>query len=79
MGRQRDRQVPSERRTRTCKPPCLPDISFLKSNLYDEINYRRSEKLTKKMLAAGLITPDECDKILAEIRKIFVPILADIW
>ena len=46
--------------------------------LYDEINYRRSEKLTKKMLAAGLITPDECDKILAEIRKIFVPILADI-
>ena len=47
--------------------------------LYDEINYRRSEKLTKKMLAVGLITPDECDKILAEIRKIFVPILADIW
>ena len=47
--------------------------------LYDEINYQRSEKLTKKMLAAGLITPDECDKILAEIRKIFVPILADIW
>ena len=47
--------------------------------LYDELNYRRSENLTKKMLAAGLITPDECDKILAEIRKIFVPILADIW
>lgn len=47
--------------------------------LYDEINYRRSEKLTKTMLAAGLITPDECDKILAEIRKIFVPILAEIW
>ena len=47
--------------------------------LYDEINYRRSEKLIKKMLATGLITPDECDKILAEIRKIFVPILADIW
>lgn len=47
--------------------------------LYDELNYRRSEKLTKKMLAAGLITPDECDKILAEIRKIFVPILAEIW
>ena len=46
--------------------------------LYDEINYRRSEKLTKKMLAAGLITPDECDKILAEIRKIFVPLLAEI-
>ena len=47
--------------------------------LYDEINYRRSEKMTKRMLAAGLISPDECDKILAEIRKIFVPILADIW
>lgn len=52
---------------------------FTEKQLYDEINYRRSEKLTKKMLAAGLITPDECDKILAEIRKIFVPILAEIW
>lgn len=47
--------------------------------LYDEINYRRSEKLTKKMLETGLITTEEYDKILAEIRKIFVPILVDIW
>ena len=46
--------------------------------LYDEINYHRAEILTKKMLASGLITSDESDKILAEIRKIFVPILADI-
>ena len=45
---------------------------------YDEINYHRAEKLTKKMLEKGLITADECDKILAESRKIFVPYLAEI-
>ena len=45
---------------------------------YDEINYYRAEKLTKKMLDAGLITPDEHDKILEEARKIFVPILAEL-
>ena len=38
----------------------------------------RPEKLTKKMLDAGLITPDEHDKILEEARKIFVPILAEL-
>ena len=46
--------------------------------LYDEIYYYRAEKLTKKMLDAGLITPDEHDKILEEARKIFVPILAEL-
>ena len=46
--------------------------------LYDEINYHRADKLTKKMLDKGLITADECDKILAETRKIFVPYLAEI-
>ena len=46
--------------------------------LYDEINYYRAEKLTKKMLDAGLITPDEHDKILEEARKIFVPILVEL-
>lgn len=46
--------------------------------LYDEINYHRAEKLTKKMLEKGLITSDECDKILAEARKIFVPIMAEL-
>ena len=60
----------------TSVPACY---QLSEKQLYDELNSRRSEKLTKKMLAAGLITPDECDKILAEIRKIFVPILADIW
>lgn len=45
---------------------------------YDEINYHRAEKLTQKMLEAGLITPDESDRILAEARKIFVPIFAEI-
>ena len=46
--------------------------------IYDEINYYRAEKLTKKMLGDGLITADEYDRILAEIRKIFVPYLAEI-
>ena len=45
---------------------------------YDEINYHRAEKLTKKMLDKGLITADEYDRILAEARKIFVPYLAEI-
>ena len=45
---------------------------------YDEINYYRAEKLTKKMLDAGLISLDEHDKILEEARKIFVPILAEL-
>ncbi len=44
----------------------------------DEINYRRAEKLTKKMLDKGLITSDEYDRMMAEICKIFVPILAEI-
>ena len=45
---------------------------------YDEINYHRAEKLTKKMLDAGLITSEEHDRILAEARKIFVPFLAEL-
>ena len=45
---------------------------------YDEINYHRAEKLTKKMLENGLITSDEHDRILAEARKIFVPFLAEL-
>ena len=46
--------------------------------MYDEINYHRAEKLTKKMLDAGLITSVEYDKIISEVRKIFVPYLIDI-
>ena len=45
---------------------------------YDEINYHRAEKLTKKMLDKGLITSEEHDRILAEARKIFVPFLAEL-
>ena len=46
--------------------------------LFDEINYYRAVGLAKKMLEKGLITREECDKILAESRKIFVPVLADL-
>ena len=46
--------------------------------MYDEINYHRSEKMAKKMLDKGLITADEYDRILAECRKIFVPFLSEL-
>lgn len=46
--------------------------------LYDEVNYHRAMKLTKKMMDRGLITSEECDNILAEARKIFVPIMAEL-
>mgnify|MGYP006988894347 CR=1 FL=1 len=44
----------------------------------NEINYHRAKQMAKKMQDAGLITSDECDRILAESRKIFVPFLAEI-
>ena len=46
--------------------------------MYDEINYHRSDKIAQKMLDKGLITTDEYDRILAECRKIFVPFLAEL-
>ena len=59
--------------------PAVPKAHQLsEKQLYDEINYHRAERLSKKMLEKGLITADECDKILAETRKIFVPYLAEI-
>ena len=59
--------------------PAMPKAHQLtEKQFYDEINYYRAEKLTKKMLDAGIITPDEHDKILEEARKIFVPILAEL-
>ena len=59
------------------------ETAYAKSRLteqqfYDEINYHRAEKMTKKMLDKGLITSDEHDRILAEARKIFVPFLAEL-
>ena len=84
MGWQRDRQVPSEGRTRICKITSPAEVKapaahrLTDKQLYDEINYHRAEKLTKKMLEKGLITADEYDRILAETRKIFVPYLAEI-
>lgn len=59
--------------------PVPAEHQLSEKQLYDEINYHRAEKLTRKMLVAGLITSDEFDKIMAEIRKIFVPVLADIF
>ncbi len=46
--------------------------------IYDEINYFRATLLIKKMRDAGLITPDEYERIEEEIRRIFIPFLAEI-
>ena len=64
--------------TSPAEVPAPASHRLTEKQLYDEINYYRAEKLTKKMLDAGLITPDEHDKILEEARKIFVPILAEL-
>ncbi|MBQ8986227.1 MAG: hypothetical protein IJ100_03135 [Lachnospiraceae bacterium] len=59
--------------------PAVPKAHQLsEKQLYDEINYHRAERLSKKMLEKGLISADEYDKLLVEIRKIFVPILAEL-
>ena len=44
----------------------------------ENASYKNHKGLSKKMLEKGLITPDEYDKLLVEIRKIFVPILAEL-
>ena len=45
---------------------------------YDEINFHRAEKVASRMLESGLISTDEYSRIMAESRKIFVPLLAEI-
>ena len=64
--------------TSSSETPMSATNRLTEKQFYDEINYRRAEKLTEKMLDAGLITPDEFNKILAECRKIFVPYMAEI-
>ena len=67
--------------TKFTSPACESNCSsyqYTERQMYDEINYFRAEKMSKKMLDKGLITPDECDRILAECRKIFVSYLAQI-
>lgn len=64
--------------TSPVEAPVPTSHRLTEKQFYDEINYHRAEKLTKKMLEKGLITSDECNRILAEARKIFVPYLAEI-
>ena len=64
--------------TSPAEAPAPAAHRLTEKQFYDEINYHRAEKLTRKMLDQGLITHDECDRILAEARKIFVPYLAEI-
>ena len=65
--------------TTPIEPTRLAAHKITEKQLYDEINYRRAEKLTEKMLEKGLITVDESDRILSEARKIFVPIMAELF
>jgi hypothetical protein len=46
--------------------------------LQREFDYYIAEKLTKQMLEKGLISTDECTRILAENRHFFSPILAEL-
>ena len=63
----------------TSAGPHVPEAHQLsEKQLYDETNYHRAKELSEKMLEKGLITADEYDKLLDEIRKIFVPILAEL-
>ena len=64
--------------TTPIEPTRLAAHKITEKQLYDEINYHRAERLSKKMLEKGLISADEYDKLLVEIRKIFVPILAEL-
>ena len=57
----------------------MPSVHRLtEEQMYNEINYYRAEKMTKKMLDKGLISAEEYDRILVECRKIFVPLFADL-
>ena len=57
----------------------MPSVHRLtEEQMYNEINYYRAEKMAKRMLDKGLISAEEYDRILAEIRQIFVPFLAEL-
>ncbi len=58
----------------------MPSTSniYTEKQFYDEINYHRAENLTKKMMETGLITSEECSKILSEARKIFTPFMVEL-
>ena len=64
--------------TTPAEKPMPTTRRLTEKQMYDEINYHRSEKMAQKMLDKGLITADEYDRILAECRKIFVPFLAEL-
>lgn len=52
-----------------------PAPRMTEEQLYNEINYYRASKLTKKMLDAGLITEDEYKRIMKMNRDVFKPFL----
>lgn len=47
--------------------------------LRNEYCYIRAEQITRKLLENGLITADECDKIMVANRKTFLPHIADLF
>ena len=62
--------------TKITAPPEAPTPAvrqLTEKQFYDEINYHRAEKMTKKMLDAGLITSEEHDRIPAKSLCRFWP------
>ena len=78
LGRENENMQVTKITTPAEAPVHAAEHRLTDKQFYDEINYHRAEKLTKKMLEKGLITSEEHDRILAEARKIFVPFLAEL-
>jgi hypothetical protein len=57
-------------------PEGIKAPEYTNEQLQRELGYIQAEKMTKKLLAVGLISEDEFNKIMAENRKIFSPHLA---
>ena len=51
---------------------------YTDEQLKAEYRYLRAEQITKKLLAKGLISEGEFNKIMAENRRIFRPFMAEI-
>lgn len=59
-------------------PKGMKAAEYTDDQMKQDLDFMKAEKITKKLLSAGLITEEEFDKIMAENRKTFSPFLADI-
>lgn len=56
----------------------MPGFKMSETQLRDEIDGYRAEKLARKLLDRELITLDEYDRIIVECWRVFVPFLSEI-